>query len=225
MHVAAVHVGLPVDEPDALRGGTFHTAVRKHRSESPLWLSHTNLDGDRQGDLRHHGGPEKAVMAYALVHYEKWRAELGIEAITEGAFGENLTLDGLDEATVCIGDTWRIGTALTQVSQPRQPCWKLAARWGVPGLALTVQRSGRTGWYHRVLREGRIGPGDEMVLIDRPHPQWTATRANQVMHSTGAALADIEALVALPELSSNWHATLAARLSGVGVNTATRLVG
>src|SRR5690606_8606076 len=98
-----------------------------------------------------------------------------------GAFGENFTVKGLTEAAICVGDRWRVGgQAVVEVSQPRQPCWKLARRWGIKTLALHVQKTGRTGWYFRTLVEGMVAPDMYLQLIERPHPAWTVERANQI---------------------------------------------
>jgi|SRR5579859_794425 len=186
--------------------GFFKTPVSGH-----VWLARENLAGDGQGDTRNHGGPDKAVLAYAAAHYPVWRAELAWPGLPHGAFAENLTIEGLDEAAVCIGDVFEIGEALVQVSQPRQPCWKISARWRRPDLTARVEASGRTGWYLRVLREGNLAAGDAVTLLERPHPAWSAARATRIMRRRddldGAA-----ALAALPELAISWHAALTRRL-------------
>lgn len=118
------------------------------------------------------GGPEKAVLAYAADHYPLWRSELEPLELPYGTFGENFTIAGLTEETVCIGDIYIIGGAIVQISQPRQPCWKLARRWQVKDLVIRVPANGRTGWYFRVLKEGYIEQGVPVILLDRPYPQW-----------------------------------------------------
>jgi len=129
-----------------------------------------------------------------------------------GAFAENFTFAELTEENVCIGDTFAIGGARVQVTQPRQPCWKIAARWQIKDLTARVEASGRTGWYHRVLDEGLVEAGSDVVLIDRPYPAWTVARATAVMRDrddrAGAA-----ALGACPLLSAAWQAALAQRLA------------
>ncbi len=186
--------------------GFFKTPVAGH-----VWLGRTNLAGDGQGDTKNHGGPDKAVLAYAAAHYSAWRAELAQPELPHGAFAENFTVAGLDEESVCIGDTYAIGEALLQVSQPRQPCWKISARWRSPDLTARVEASGRTGWYLRVLREGNVAAGDAVTLLDRPHPDWSVARATRTMRRRddldGAA-----ALAALPELAASWHEWLTRRV-------------
>jgi len=128
--------------------------VDKRAVEGPVWLGRENLAGDGQADRQHHGGPDHAVLAYSIDHYPAWREELGRE-LPPGSFAENLAITGRDESTVCIGDTYAIGTALVQVAQPRQPCVKIARRLGIPDLTRRVERTGRTGWYLRVLMRRR----------------------------------------------------------------------
>ena len=128
-----------------------------------------------------------------------------------GDFGENFTVSELTEQEVCIGDVWSVGDALVQVSQPRQPCWKLARRWDINDLALQVQETGFTGWYFRVLKEGLVQRDASLWLVDRSHEQWTIAAANHLMHQdkhdrTGSAL-----LASISELSHSWRNTMTKR--------------
>lgn len=188
----------------------------------PVGLRWTNLDGDEQADLENHGGVDKAVCCYPAVHYDGWRHALNLPELAFGGFGENFTIDGLAEPDVCIGDVWKVGTAVVQVSQPRQPCWKLARRWRIKTLTLQVQQTGRTGWYFRVLSEGVVAPGAPLTLDDRPHPDWTVARANQLMHIDKSNLSSAATLAALPPLSASWKATLADRIEKGGEPDARR---
>jgi MOSC domain-containing protein YiiM len=188
------------------------SGIVKTPVEGSVWLGRTNLAGDGQADLVNHGGIDKAVLAYAASHYPVWRNELALLELPFGAFGENLTIEGQNEWTVCIGDTFAVGEALVQVSQPRQPCWKLARRWKLKDMTARVQRSGRGGWYLRVLGEGTIQAGLSVVLRERPYPRWTVALANDLMFRR---LQDRDALAALatcPLLSSSWRDTLGERL-------------
>jgi len=204
------------------------TAFFKEPVAGPVWLGSTNLAGDRQADLEHHGGPDRAVLAYAAGHYPGWRAELYLE-LPHGAFGENLTVAGMDEATVCIGDAYEVGGAAVQVSQPRIPCWKIARRWQVKDLSARVQRSGRTGWYLRVLREGEVKAGDEMRLVDRPYPEWTVARANAALYTRPLVAAEVRALATClglaPGLRSALSGYLAQPLDPAADVDSARLVG
>jgi len=161
--------------------------------------------------LKHHGGPDKAVCVYSHDHYAAWKSELNVE-VQPGAFGENLTAGGLTESDVCIGDVWETGSATVQVSQPRQPCWKLARWWGIKDLALRVQQTGRTGWYVRVLSEGQVEAGQPIRLIRRLHPQWTIQAANRLMLIEKDNLLDAGRLASIPELSASWKQTLTRRI-------------
>lgn len=188
------------------------TGSFKEPVEGPLWLGRTRLEGDGQADRENHGGPDKAVCAYPAAHYPAWRAELWIPEMEYGAFGENFTVANLVEDEVAIGDVFMVGEALVQVTQPRQPCWKLARRWRVRDLAARVQESGRTGWYFRVLREGEVAAGLPLVLLHSPHPEWSITRANQVMHRDRDDREAAAALAAVPVLSVAWRRTLLRRV-------------
>jgi MOSC domain-containing protein YiiM len=187
----------------------------------------TNLDGDGQADLVHHGGRDKAVLAYSADHYGEWRKALNKPTLPFGAFGENFTVQGLTEADVCIGDIWKIGDKATvQVSQPRQPCWKLARRWRIKTLALQVQQTGRTGWYFRVVNEGIVAQGMPLTLLERPHPGWSVERANRVMHLEKDDLRSAGELAAIQLLAASWRATLRARVEqNVDVGSEKRLNG
>ncbi|QDU80252.1 6-N-hydroxylaminopurine resistance protein [Polystyrenella longa] len=207
--VISIQVGKPqlmdVDNP-------WTSGFIKEPTMEPTWLGATNLDGDEQADLVHHGGPDKAVCVYSAVHYSYWNEQLALPEMNWGAFGENFTVSQLTEQDVCIGDIWSVGETLLQVSQPRQPCWKLARRWEIKDLALQVQKTGYTGWYFRVLKEGWVLPLMPIQLVERLHEQWTIAAANQVMHDNKTDWKSSSQLGALEELSSSWKKTLAKRV-------------
>jgi MOSC domain-containing protein YiiM len=184
------------------------SAIFKTPVQGPVRVGRLGIEGDQQADLEHHGGLDKAVLAYAASHYELWREELSQLDFASGGFGENLTIEGLDEQTVCIGDVWSVGEALLEVSQPRQPCWKLGRRWRLKELAALVVENGRTGWYLRVLREGVICAGQELRLIERRHPEWSVARAHDVMHRRQDDAAMSRELASLPELAVSWQQSL-----------------
>ncbi|MCW1925942.1 MOSC domain-containing protein [Luteolibacter arcticus] len=180
------------------------TGFYKQAREGPQWLGYQGFRGDEVADTRVHGGVEKAVCVYPSEHYAYWNEVPDLAGLPTGAFGENLTTRGLLEEEVCIGDIFAVGEALVQVSQPRQPCWKLARRWQVKDLAAQVERNGRTGFYFRVLRHGAVAAGDGIELRERPHAEWTLARCNRVMHQReGGAEAD-RALAECPALSGSW---------------------
>lgn len=206
------------------------SGIFKESVEGSLWLGRTNLAGDGQGDLVNHGGPEKAVCVYPVAHYPFWQVELAARVLPYGSFGENFTVAELTEAEACVGDVYDIGVAggaQVQVSQPRQPCWKLARRWRIKDLAARVQRTGYTGWYFRVLREGYVEPNAALILVERLFPEWTVARANEVMHRRrGDDREAAAALAACPLLTKNWRHSLAKRAAtGETSDERRRLIG
>ena len=199
----------PMDRP-------WTTGFFKRPVSGPVHVGRTNVAGDGQADLHNHGGPEKAILAYAAAHYDPWRRELNIPGMPHGGFGENLTVSDLAEQEVCVGDTYRIGDqVLVQVSQPRQPCWKLGRRWRLKDLPNRVIQTGRSGWYFRVLTEGVVERGMSLVLLDRPHPRWTVARANEVLYRGKDDREATLALAQCPLLSNDWRNYLAARTGKV----------
>jgi len=197
MKLVSLQVGRPSDHISELKdeqNAAWVSGIWKAPVGGRLRLGRVNLDGDVQADLKNHGGPDKAVCCYSAEHYSGWQAALG-KADSEfsyGAFGENFTLAGLTEETVCIGDIYTVGTARVQVSQPRMPCWKLGRRWERPSFPLEVSASGKTGYYLRVLEPGEVGAGDALALVERSLPEWTVARINQAMYveKNDADLAD-----------------------------------
>ena len=164
------------------------------------------VQGDAQADLRVHGGPDKAVHLYAWEHYAQWQRELGDRPLLQapGGFGENLALTGLDEAGVCLGDHWRAGSAVLEVTQGRQPCWKLNLRFGVPDMSARVQNTLRAGWYCRTLQAGVVHAGDALELLERPHPGWTVQRLLALIRDRECNPAVLNEVLALP-LPPSWH--------------------
>jgi MOSC domain-containing protein YiiM len=150
------------------------------------------------------------VCVYSGDHLGDWGRLLGESRFDAGAFGENFTVTGADEASVFVGDIYTIGTARVQVSQPRSPCWKLAARWSRPDLPRLVLKSGRTGWYFRVLEPGIVASGEELTLAERPCPEWSIARVNDVSYATGRHkdAAARRALAACAPLARTWRAWL-----------------
>jgi MOSC domain-containing protein YiiM len=216
--VVSVQVGLPrsVGHPDADDpfDRPWTSGIWKFAVAGPVRVIGHNLEGDAQADPTVHGGPDKAILVYAASHYPAWRAELGEAAMDGGAFGENLTVDGLDERTVRIGDIVSVGTALLQVSQPRGPCWKIARRWGIKDLTARVERTRRTGWYLRVLREGTLEAGLPMVLVERGGESFTIDRALRLVYGYRPADRDeAMAFARLPALAASWRASLEKRVA------------
>lgn len=190
------------------------SGIDKHPLSGPVQAGTTGLAGDEQGDTKHHGGPDKAIHAYAVSNLPLWAADLPAQAalFRRGAFGENLVLSGVSEADICLGDRWRVADTLLEVSQGRQPCWRLNLRFGRPDMARLVQDTGRSGWYFRVLAPGPLAAGSKAILDARPNPAWTLTRVTDLLYRdrlNRAALREFADLSGLPE---SWRKLAEARL-------------
>ena len=205
-------VAVPYTRPGSRSG------IAKTPRNGPVRIGELGLDGDEQGDLRVHGGIDKAVHHYPFEHYAVWRAELGELPLlaTPGSFGENISSRGLDEGTVCIGDRYALGTAMLEVSQGRQPCWKLNDRFGVPDMARRVQDTGRTGWYYRVLQAGHAQAGDGLALIERPWPDWPLRRLMRLLAGRVLDSAQLGEALHLP-LVPSWRKLIEHRLASCRV--------
>lgn len=213
-----------------IRAGSL-SAIAKQQRSGPVEVGPPGLEGDEQGDPRVHGGPDKAVHCYAFGQYAPWREELAGNATAQlllaqpGAFGENLSLDGITDVQVCLADQWQIGSARFEVSQGRQPCWKLNDRFAVPDMALRVQASLRTGWYLRVLQAGQVQAGDQVLLRARPHPDWPITRLLRTIAERDCDPATLRQILALP-LPPSWHRLFTRRLeSATAEDWDARLIG
>lgn len=182
----------------------WQTGFYKAPQTAPCWLGYEGFRGDEQADRRHHGGVDKAVCVYPARHYPYWRDLLPLDDLPHGAFGENLTVSGLAEEDVCIGDVFSLGEAQVQVSQPRQPCWKLARRWRIKDLTARVEQTGFTGFYFRVLRHGHVSVNDTLLLQQRSFPQWTIARCNEIMHHQKGDAEAARLLAECPLLSASW---------------------
>jgi MOSC domain-containing protein YiiM len=189
-------------------GDSWKSAINKTNVSGAVHVGLLGMAGDEQADLVNHGGPDKAILAYASKHYEAWNSEFPDKSFEVGGFGENLTVVKLDESSCFVGDIFRIGDCLLQISQPRQPCWKLSGRWNLPKLAVLVQQNGRTGWYFRVLNEGVIEVGMNLELVDRPYPEFSVAWANSVMYAKPRRPEDDRRLAACPSLSESWRTHL-----------------
>lgn len=200
------------------------TAIYRGETDEAVYLTGTGFQNDEVGDKKNHGGPEKAVFCYTAGHYDEWTNALGQE-MGPGGFGENLAVTGLDETNVCIGDVYQLGEARIQVSQPRRPCWRPARRHRIMDLALRIEDSGRTGWYFRVLTEGRVQAGDHFKLLERPNPEWTIGACNEVMYNHTENLGLTESLRDVALLAENWKKSLQKSLDGIPENKEPRVFG
>ncbi len=204
------------------------SGIDKSEVAGDVALSKTGFAGDEQGDTAKHGGPEKAVHHYPFEHYRAWADTLGHHVClsTSGAFGENISTDGLTEADVSIGDVFRLGTALVEVSQGRQPCWRLNERFGRKTMAREVQDTGRTGWYYRVIKTGTVGPADRLTLMERRAPEWTIARIWRAFYIDRLDQAELRGIAALKPLAESWRNHAARRLdSGRVEDWSKRLQG
>lgn len=197
-----------------LPGSEALSGIMKRPVDRPLQIGPEGVEGDEQADRRVHGGVEKAVHHYPLDHYPLWREELGdLSPLgAAGGFGENISTSGLTEATIAVGDVFRLGKALLQVSQGRQPCWKLNHRFEVPDMARRVQQTGRTGWYYRVLEPGIVTPGDRLALVHRIAPEWTLHRLWRALYVDRLNLDELKGMAALDVLAEGWRKYAVRRL-------------
>ena len=221
--IEAVLTGRAVDYT---RPGS-RSAIAKVAVAGAVEVGVEGLAGDEQGDRRVHGGPDKAIHHYPREHYAIWAEEIGAHPLLAmpGAFGENLSTTGVSEADLCLGDRLRLGTALVEVSQGRQPCWKLSDRFGIADMARRVQDSGRSGWYYRVLAPGAVQAGDTLELLERPHPHWPLPRLAELLYRRTLDRGELAAALELP-LVPSWRAVFARRLEQGGTESwASRLGG
>jgi MOSC domain-containing protein YiiM len=187
------------------------SGIVKVAQAGKVWLSVTGLQGDEQGDRMYHGGPEKAVHHYAAEHYAYWLAQYQV-AMAPGTFGENISTVGMTEGNVFVGDVYRVGSALVQVSQGRQPCWKLNRLLQREDAALAMQNSGATGWYYRVLKEGWIASGDRLELLERPQPEWPMSRLISALFSSAGLMEEWRQAAQIEQLTANWRTTFSRRV-------------
>jgi MOSC domain-containing protein YiiM len=213
MRLVSIQVGTPrtVGVPGAVdrMEREFTSAIWKSPVARPTHVGPLGLTGDAVFDTKVHGGLDQAVLMYAAAHYPLWEQELG-RPMSPGSFGENLTVEGLDEGTVCIGDVYEIGPVRLEVSHPRQPCATLARRHQIPDMIGIVRKNGRSGWYLRVLIEGWLQPGMPIRRLDRPNSEWTIRRAAHAMLARERNPAEAAALARCHGLSGEWRDRLLA---------------
>jgi MOSC domain-containing protein YiiM len=209
LRVISIQVGRVVEYPPVEAGGApWRSGIGKKAVEGAVWARRTGLDGDEQADLRAHGGEGRAINVYPAEHYDFWRQTHAFRAMSGGAFGENFTTLGLVEQTACIGDVFRVGDAVVEITQPRGPCYKLNRKWGVTDLQQRAEMEHRFGWYLRVKQEGRVSAGDALELLERPNPQWTVARVWDIKEQPALDRSEVAALVAIPALAEDWKKRL-----------------
>lgn len=208
------HFGADPAQPLSVR--PWRTAFFKTPVTGNVTVGPDGIAGDGQADLKNHGGTDKAVCVYPVQHFDYWKKFLNRHDVSPGAFGENFSVAGLDESTVAIGDRWKIGTATFEVSQPRQPCWKLARRWQNKMLTAETIATGKTGWYLRTVSSGSISPNAEIVVLTSPknaQRRFTIADANHVFYHTPDDLESTQQLISTLQLSVSWRSELQRRLS------------
>lgn len=204
-------------------GRTINTGAAKTPRDGRVPVSVQGLDGDEQGNLKVHGGPNKAICCYPYEFLDQWRAD-GIE-LPEGALFENLTLEGLTDQHVHLGDIYQLDDLRVQVTQPRRPCATVSARWSMKELPRLMQTTNRTGFYFRVLEPGTVAQGDTLRLIQRLDNSVSVAETNRIMNVDRDDIAGIHRLLASPELPERWRGMLERRLEGKYEDDSARLFG
>jgi ferredoxin-NADP reductase/MOSC domain-containing protein YiiM len=207
----SVNVGLPRDV--TWQGRTVHTGIWKAPVEGPRMVRRLNVEGDGQGDLSGHGGERRAVFVYQMGSYRYWQNQLGRNDFVYGQFGENFTVDGLPDTEVCIGDRYRIGSALFEVTQPRVTCYRLGIRLNEPEMAALVVKHGRPGFYFRVLDEGKVAAGDEITQVASGPERMSVFEINSLLYMPGHPRDQLERALRIPALSAGWHRSFEALLT------------
>ncbi len=217
MRLVSVNVGLPREV--TRKGKTITTGIYKEPARGRVMLRTLNLDGDRQADLSVHGGPSKAVYAYPIEHYEYWRAELPGMNLPPGMFGENFTTEGLQEDEINIGDRFRVGSAEVMVTEPRLPCYKLAAKFERDDIIKRFLQSGRTGFYFAALHEGEVGAGDEVELIRRDEHGITVADITRLYVRDKDDLQSLRRAVQVAALPESWRGYFGTRIEKLGTHS------
>jgi ferredoxin-NADP reductase/MOSC domain-containing protein YiiM len=207
----SVNVGLPRDV--TWQGRTVHTAIWKAPVKGPRMVRRLNVDGDGQGDLAGHGGERRAVFVYQMDSYRYWQNQLGRNDYVYGQFGENFTVDGLSDAEVCIGDRYRIGGALFEVTQPRVTCYRVGIRLNEPEMAALLIKHGRPGFYFRVLDEGEVEAGDEITQVASGPERMSVFEINALLYMPGHPCNQLERALRIPALSAGWRSSFEALLT------------
>lgn len=208
--LVSVNVGMPKDV--AWQGRTVHTGVWKAPVDGPVMLRRLNLDGDGQGDLAGHGGEQRAVLVYQLDSYRHWSGVFGRDDLTPGSFGENFTVDGLPDDEVCVGDRFRVGAALVEVTQPRVTCYRVGLRLGEPQLPALLVAHHRPGFYLRVLTEGEVRAGDDIVKVADGPQRVTVAEIDALLYLRGHDRDLAARALRIDALSPGWKASLRALL-------------
>ena len=219
----SVNVGLPRDIE--WKGRTVHTGIWKSPVQGRCRVGRFNLDGDGQGDLAGHGGEQRAVYVYQIESYRYWQEQLKRNDFVFGQFGENFTVEGLPDDTVRIGDRYKIGSAVFEVTQPRVTCYRVGIRMNEPRMAALLTGSGRPGFYFRVLQEGEVGAGDEIVKVGEAKERMTVAEINALLYSPNHARHQLERALRIEALSPGWRSSFEALLQSEAIGTASGNAG
>ena len=220
--------GLFIGKPEPRWSGKPPSAIGKYSVTGPLTINSEGLEGDEQADLRFHGGTEKAIHHYAADHFDFWKQQFADNAVqfVPGCFGENVSTTGLTEDNVCIGDILKLGSAVVQLTQGRQPCWKLNKHTGINAMAAQFQKTTRTGWYYRVLEIGQVEAGDTIKVIDRIYPKWPLKEVILARFNPSLDPDIALELSRLVDISENWrNAFMKKHDRNYVENTDVRLIG
>ena len=215
MKLLAVSVSMGKEVP--FNGGTVRTGIFKKPVEGRVMLRTLNLDGDRQVDVRSHGGPVRAVCVYSVEDYEYFQRELGRDDFQFPQFGENFTVEGMSGDDVHVGDVFRIGEATVEVTQPRVPCYRLGLKMGDPHFPKAILQSCRVGFYFRVLEEGLVGAGDEIRLVKSDPEQMSVRKICHLYYFDRNNLEDCKKAIRIQALSPGWREGFEARLEKAGI--------
>ena len=214
MKLLSVNVSLPIEVPHGRK--TVSTGIFKEPVVGRIVLRKTNLDGDGQADLENHGGVDRVAYAYSIENYDHWRRELGRNEFAFGQFGENFTVEGMMEDEIHIGDVFRVGNALVQVSQPRPPCFKLGIKMDMPSFPKTFLASGRVGFYLRVLEEGEVGAGDAFERVEIDPERMTVQEMSRLLFFEPENLEGVKRALRVRALSPGWRSSFRERLTKAG---------
>lgn len=217
--LVSIQVGKP-KEMDAdpslpLSSKPWRSAIFKSAVAGDVAVGREGIEGDKQADLKNHGGLDKAICVYPAQHLPYWQEQLNRPDFGFGAFGENFSVAGLNESSVGIGDRWQIGTAVFEVTQPRQPCWKLARRWQNKSLTTQSIDTGKTGWYLRVIQTGMVSSGlpiDVTPVADAAEARFSITEANDLFYRIQSKTKTIQQLIEVKQLSAAWRSALQKKL-------------
>lgn len=206
-------LSLNVGKPEVYQTskGELESAYRKTPVKEPTFLTYLNFQGDEQADKKNHGGRDKAVCLYPAQHYRHWEEEYG-QSFSFPAFGENLTVEGIDEHHVYIGDIFQLGNALLQITEPRKPCYIIGRTHGIDDFPARVTKEGYTGFYLRVLKEGNVAPGDEMCLVERHQAKVTVSEVNEVRYYDRKNERKLKRITDVEPLAEGLRQTLLKRL-------------